>query len=78
MLPTKLLKTFTNNNQIQSNPKNNPQATCDFFFNQLILYFTWLSSCFAEKLYIDLLLCGAGIHITKDYKQCFYDCMICK
>lgn len=32
MLPTKLLKTFTNNNQIQPNPKNNPQATCDFFF----------------------------------------------
>lgn len=31
MLPTKLLKTFTNNNQIQPNPKDNPQATCDFF-----------------------------------------------
>lgn len=78
MLPTKLLKTFTNNNQIQPNPKKTTHKPLVTFFNQLILYLTWLSSCFAEKLYIDLLLCGAGIHNTKDYKQCFYDCMICK
>lgn len=78
MLPTKLLKHLQTTTKYNQTQKTTHKPLVTFFFNQLILYFTWLSSCFAEKLYIDLLLCGAGIHITKDYKQCFYDCMICK
>lgn len=54
MLPTKLLKRFTNNNQIQPNPKNNPQATCDFF---LISWFYTLHGWVAALLKSFTLIC---------------------